>query len=149
MGRLAIFPFMKFDFQFGKKKSSIFRYAIIGVILTSVITGISQCTHIPEEQIYDIVDQIQRKIPGKPLNDYIISDPILLDRRIKRDVDYAILEYERLTGDDGSVRMSPSYFSEKSPDGSNAQKLLGGEMRICGSWVPDCPKENQAKLVQW
>ena len=140
---------MKFDFQFGKKKSNIFRYAIIGVILTSVVTGISQCTHIPEEKIYDIVDQIQRKIPGKPLNDWIITDPILLDRRIKRDVDSAILEYERLTGDDGKIRMSPSYFSEKPPDGSNAQKLLGGEMRICGSWVPDCPKENQAKLVQW
>ena len=74
---------MKFDFQFGKKKSNIFRYAIIGVIFTSVVTGISQCTHIPEEQIYDIVDQIQRKIPGKPLNDWIITDPILLDRRIK------------------------------------------------------------------
>ena len=140
---------MKFDFQFGKKKLSIFKYAIIGVIFTSTITIISQCTRIPEENLYDIVDEIQRKIPNKPLNDYIISDPILLDRRIKRDVDSAILEYERLTGDNGSVRMSPSYFSEKPPDGSNAQKLLGGEMRICGSWVSDCPKENQAELVQW
>lgn len=149
MGRLAIFPFMKFDFQFGKKKSSIFKYAIVGVIFTSVVTVISQCTHIPEEKIYDIVDQIQRKIPGKPLNDWIITDPILLDRRIKRDVDRAIEDYERLTGDDGRVRINPSYFSEKPPDGSNAQKLLGGEMRICGSWVSDCPKENQAELVQW
>lgn len=134
---------MKFDFQFGKKKSSIFKYAVIGVIFTSTITIISQCTRIPEENLYDIVDEIQRKIPNKPLNDYIISDPILLDRRIKRDVDSAILEYERLIGDNGSVRMSPSYFSEKPPDGSNAQKLLGGEMRICGSWVSDCPKENE------
>ena len=140
---------MKFDFQFGKKKPSIFKYAIIGVIFTSTITIISQCTRIPEENLYDIVDEIQRKIPNKPLNDYIISDPILLDRRINRDVDSAILEYERLTGDNGSVRMSPSYFSEKPPDGSNSQKLLGGEMRICGSWVSDCPKENQAELVQW
>ena len=136
---------MKFDFQFGKKKSSIFKYAIVGVIFTSTITVISQCTRISEEKLYDIVDQVQRKIPGKPLNDYIITDPILLDRRIKRDVDSAILEYERLTGDDGSVRISPSYFSEKPPDGSKAQKLLGGELRICGSWVPDCPKENQVQ----
>jgi len=135
--------FVKFDFQFSKKKPSIFKYAIVGVIFTSVVTGISQCTRIPEENLYDIVDEIQRKIPNKPLNDCIISDPILLDRRIKRDVDSAILEYERLTRDNGSVRMSPSYFSEKPPDGSNAQKLLGGELRICGSWVPDCPKENQ------
>ena len=136
---------MKFNFNFGKKKPSIFKYAIVGVIFTSTITIISQCTRIPEEKLYDIVDQVQRKIPGKPLNDYIITDPILLDRRIKRDVDSAILEYERSTGDDGSVRISPSYFSEKPPDGSKAQKLLGGELRICGSWVPDCPKENQVE----
>jgi hypothetical protein len=134
-----------FNFNFGKKKPSIFKYAIVGVIFTSTITVISQCTRIPEEKLYDIVDEIQRKIPGKPLNDYIITDPILLDRRIRRDVDSAILEYERLTGDDGSVRISPSYFSEKAPDGSKAQKLLGGELRICGSWVPDCPKENQVQ----
>lgn len=134
-----------FNFNFGKKKPSIFKYAIVGVIFTSTITIISQCTRIPEEKLYDIVDQVQRKIPGKPLNDYIITDSILLDRRIKRDVDSAILEYERLTGDDGSVRISPSYFSEKPPDGSKAQKLLGGELRICGSWVPDCPKENQVQ----
>ena len=134
-----------FNFNFGKKKPSIFKYAIVGVIFTSTITVISQCTRIPEEKLYDIVDEIQRKIPGKPLNDYIITDPILLDRRIRRDVDSAILEYERLTGDDGRVRISPSYFSEKAPDGSKAQKLLGGELRICGSWVPDCPKENQVQ----
>jgi len=134
-----------FNFNFGKKKPTIFKYAIVGVIFTSTITVISQCTRISEEKLYDIVDQVQRKIPGKPLNDYIITDPILLDRRIKRDVDSAILEYERLTGDDGSVRISPSYFSEKPPDGSKAQKLLGGELRICGSWVPDCPKENQVQ----
>ena len=136
--------FMKFDFQFGKKKSSIFRYAIIGVVFTSLVAGVSQCTHIPEENIYDFIDEVQRKyFPQTDLNDIIINTPQLLDRRVHRDVDKAIKDYEDLTGDDGSVRISPSYFSEKAPDKSNAQKLLGGEMRICGSWIPDCPKENQ------
>jgi hypothetical protein len=135
---------MKFDFQFGKKKSSIFRYAVIGVVFTSLVTGVSQCTHIPEENIYDFIDEVQRKyFPQTDLNDIIINTPQLLDRRVHRDVDKAIKDYEDLTGDDGSVKISPSYFSEKAPDKSNAQKLLGGEMRICGSWVPDCPKENQ------
>jgi len=135
---------VKFDFQFGKKKSSIFRYAIIGVVFTSLVTGVSQCTHIPEENIYDFVDEVQRKyFPQTDLNDIIINTPQLLDRRVHRDVDKAIRDYEDLTGDDESVRISPSYFSEKAPDKSNAQKLLGGEIRICGSWVPDCPKENQ------
>ena len=137
---------MKFNFQFGKKKSSIFRYAIIGVVFTSLVTGVSQCTHIPEENIYDFVDEVQRKyFPQTDLNDIIINTPQLLERRVHRDVDKAIRDYEDLTGDDGSVRISPSYFSEKAPDKSNAQKLLGGEMRICGSWVPDCPKENQVQ----
>jgi hypothetical protein len=136
--------FMKFDFQFGKKKSSIFRYAVIGVVFTSIVAGVSQCTHIPEENIYDFIDEVQRKyFPQTDLNDIIINTPQLLDRRVHRDVDKAIKDYEDLTGDDGSVRISPSYFSEKAPDKSNAQKLLGGEMRICGSWVPDCPKENK------
>jgi hypothetical protein len=135
---------VKFDFQFGKKKSSIFRYAIIGVVFTSLVTGVSQCTHISEENIYDFVDEVQRKyFPQTDLNDIIINTPQLLERRVHRDVDKAIRDYEDLTGDDGSVRISPSYFSEKAPDKSNAQKLLGGEIRICGSWIPDCPKENQ------
>jgi hypothetical protein len=144
--RIGEIVFVKFNFQFGKKKSSIFRYAIIGVVFTSLVTGVSQCTHIPEENIYDFVDEVQRKyFPQTDLNDIIINTPQLLERRVHRDVDKAIRDYEDLTGDDGSVRISPSYFSEKAPDKSNAQKLLGGEMRICGSWVPDCPKENQVQ----
>jgi len=132
---------MEFNFQFGKKPKTIFRYAIIGVMFTSIVTGVSQCTRIPEEKIYDIVDEVQRKIPGKPLNDYIINDPVLLDRRVHRDVDRAIRDYERLTGDDGKVKLPSPRYSEKPPDGSYAQSVLGGEMRLCAPWVDDCPKE--------
>ena len=138
---------MKFDFQFGKKKSSIFRYAIIGVIFTSVVTGISQCTHIPEEQIYDIVDQIQRKIPGKPLNDWIISDPILLDRRIKGDVNRAIYavnpEYNRIISeyDKKYEQRYIEYPIDKSVCYTKECKALGGEMRICAPWVDGCSNE--------
>jgi hypothetical protein len=132
---------VKFDFQFGKKPKTIFRYAIIGVVFTSLVTGVSQCTHIPEEKIYDIVDQVQRKLPAKPLNDYIINDPVLLDRRVHRDVDRAISDYERLTGDDGSAMIRGPKLVERPSDGSKAQELLGGEMRLCAPWVDDCPKE--------
>ena len=138
---------MKFDFQFGKKKSSIFRYAIIGVILTSVVTGISQCTHIPEEQIYDIVDQIQRKIPGKPLNDWIITDPILLDRRIKGDLNRAIdavnPEYNRIISeyDKKYEQRYVEYPIDKSVCYTKDCKALGGELRICAPWVDSCPKQ--------
>ena len=138
---------MKFDFQFGKKKSSIFRYAIIGVILTSVVTGISQCTHIPKEQIYDIVDQIQRKIPGKPLNDWIITDPILLDRRIKGDVNRAIdavnPEYNRIISeyDKKYEQRYVEYPIDKSVCYTDECQSLGGEIRLCAPWLDNCPNQ--------
>ena len=133
---------MKFHFQFGKKKSTIFRYAVIGVIFTSIVAGVSQCTHIPEESIYDFVDEVQRKyFPQTDLNDIIINTPQLLDRRVHRDVDKAIKDYEDLTGDDGSVIIKEPKLVERPPDGSKAQELLGGEMRLCAPWVDDCPKD--------
>jgi len=131
-----------FNFNFGNKKPDIKQYAIIGIILTSVIATLTQCTGIKETFLWDIFDEVQRRyFPQTMLNDFVIKDPEKLDRRIKRDVDAAISEYERLTGDDGKVRIPSPRYSEKPPDGSYAQSVLGGEMRICAPWVDDCPKE--------
>jgi hypothetical protein len=129
-------------FKFGKQKPDIKQYAIIGIILSSIIAVLSQCTGIKETSLWDIFDEVQRRyFPQTMLNDFVIKDPEKLDRRIKRDVDAAISEYERLTGDDGKVRIPSPRYSEKPPDGSYAQSVLGGEMRICAPWVDDCPKE--------
>jgi hypothetical protein len=134
-------PVMEFKFNFGKKKPTIFRLALIGVILTSVVAGLSYCSGVDETRIYDLVDEIQRKyFPQTDLNDYIIKDDALLRRRIKRDVDRAIEDYWNQLPPDHTLK--PRYH-ELPPDGSEAQKLLGGEMRLCASWVPDCPEENQ------
>ena len=130
------------NFNFGKKKPDIKQYAIIGIALSSIIGLLSQCTGIKQDSIWDLLDEVQRRyFPQTILNDFIIKDPEKLDRRIKRDVDAAIAEYERLTGDDGKVRIPSPRYSEKPPDGSYAQSVLGGEMRICAPWVDDCPKE--------
>ena len=129
-------------FKFGKQKPDIKQYAIIGIILSSIIAVLSQCTGIKETSLWDIFDEVQRRyFPQTMLNDFVIKDPEKLDRRIKRDVDAAISEYERLTGDDGKVRIPSPRYSEKPPDGSYAQSVLGGEMRMCAPWVDDCPKE--------
>jgi hypothetical protein len=61
-----------------------------------------------------------------------------VDRRTKRDVDKAIRDYERLTGDSDDVRIPLPRLIEKAPDNSEAQKLLGGEMRLCSPWIDDC-----------
>ena len=129
-------------FKFGKQKPDIKQYAIIGIVLSSIIALLSQCTGIKQDSIWDLFDEVQRRyFPQTILNDFIIKDPEKLDRRVKRDVDAAIAEYERLTGDDGKVRIPSPRYSEKPPDGSYAQSVLGGEMRICAPWVDDCPKE--------
>ena len=129
-------------FKFGKQKRDIKQYAIIGIVLSSMIAVLSQCTGIKQDGIWDLLDEVQRRyFPQTILNDFVIKDPEKLDRRIKRDVDAAISEYERLTGDDGKVRIPSPRYSEKPPDGSYAQSVLGGEMRLCAPWVDDCPKE--------
>jgi len=129
-------------FKFGKQKPDIKKYAIIGIVLSSIIAVLSQCTGIKQDGIWDLLDEVQRRyFPQTILNDFVIKDPEKLDRRIKRDVDAAISEYERLTGDDGKVRIPSPRYSEKPPDGSYAQSVLGGEMRLCAPWVDDCPKE--------
>ena len=136
-----IAPLM-FNFNFGKKKPDIKQYAIIGIVLSSIIGLLSQCTGIKHDSIWDLLDEVQRRyFPQTILNDFVIKDPEKLDRRIKRDVDAAIAEYERLTGDDGKVRIPSPRYSEKPPDGSYAQSVLGAEMRLCAPWVDNCPKE--------
>jgi hypothetical protein len=133
---------MRVNFNLGKKKPDIKQYAIIGIVLSSIIAALSQCTGVSETGLWDLLDEIQRKyFPGTILNEFVIKDDKKLERRIKRDVDAAIAEYERLTGDDGKVRMPKPRYSEKPPDGSYAQSVLGGEMRLCAPWVDDCPKQ--------
>ena len=133
---------MQFNFNFGNKKPDIKQYAIIGIILTSVIVTLTQCTGIKETTIWDVFDEVQRKFfPQTMLNDFIIKDPEKLDRRINRDVDQAIADYERLTGDGRGAMIPKQRYIEKPPDGSYAQSVLGGEMRICAPWVEDCPPE--------
>ena len=135
-----------FNFNFGNKKPDIKQYAIIGIVLSSIIGLLSQCTGIKQNNIWDLLDEVQRRyFPHSIINDFIIKDPEKLDRRVHRDVDRAIAEYERLTGDDGKVRIPSPRYSEKPPDGSVCYtkdcQSLGGEMRLCAPWLDKCPKE--------
>ena len=131
-------------FKFGKQKPDIKQYAIIGIILSSLIAALSQCTGVSQDGLWDLLDEIQRKyFPQTILNEIFIQDPNKVERRVKRDVDRALAEvtpeYDRII-EESNKRYKPRY-SEKAPDGSEAQRLLGGEMRICAVWVDDCPKQ--------
>lgn len=132
------------NFNFGKKKPDKKQLIILSIILSSIIAALSQCTGASEDGLWDLLDEIQRKyFPQTILNEIFIQDPNKVERRVKRDVDRALdevtPEYDRII-EESNKRYKPRY-SEKPPDGSEAQRLLGGEMRICAVWVDDCPKE--------
>ena len=132
------------NFNFGKKKPDKKQLIILSIVLSSIIAALSQCTGASEDGLWDLLDEIQRKyFPQTILNEIFIQDPNKVERRVKRDVDRALAEvtpeYDRII-EESNKRYKPRY-SEKAPDGSEAQRLLGGEMRICAVWVDDCPKE--------
>jgi len=128
-----------FNFNFGKKKPDKKQIILISVILSGIVATLSQCTGVSSERLWDLLDELQRNIfPQTIINDILLQDPGVVDRRTKRDVDKAIREYERLTGDSADVRIPLPRLIEKAPDNSEAQKLLGGEMRLCAPWVEDC-----------
>jgi hypothetical protein len=131
---------MKFNFHFGKKKASITTIIVLSFILASL----SSCLKIEEKTIWDIVyEYLQTYQPDSPLIPELQKDPGIVERDVKRTVDKAIRDYERLTGDDGTVRMPSPRYSEKSVDTSvcytDECRSLGGEMRLCSPWVDNCP----------
>ena len=132
------------NFNFGNKKPDKKQLVIISIVLSTLIAALSQCTKIPDHALWDLLDEVQRKyFPNGILNELILKDPHAVERRVKRDVDRAIdevtPEYDRII-QESNKRYKPRYV-EKPPDGSEAQRLLGGEMRICAVWVDDCPKQ--------
>ena len=135
---------MKVNFNFGKKKTDKKQLIIVGLVLSTLIATLSQCTGVSENGLWDLLDEVQRKyFPQGILNELILQDPNQVKRRVERDVtkaiDEAIPEYNRFI-EESNKKYKPKYV-EKPPDGSEAQKLLGGEMRICAVWVDDCPKD--------
>ena len=92
---------MKFNFSFGKKSKTITQWAVISITVSLIVLGSHKCTGISENKIWDFIDEIQReltknKVPvPEELNDYIIKTPEHLNRRVIRDVDIAIDNYER------------------------------------------------------
>jgi hypothetical protein len=128
-----------FNFNFGKKKPDKKQIVIISLVLSAIVATLSECTGTSSERLWDLLDEVQRTMfPQTIINDVLLQDPGVVDRRVKRDVDKAIRDYERLTGDEGGGRIPLPRLIEKAPDSSEAQKLLGGEMRLCAPWIEDC-----------
>ena len=132
-----------FNFNFGKKKPDKKQIILISVILSGIVATLSQCSGVPSERLWDLLDEVQRSLfPQTIINDVLLQDPGVVDRRVERDVDRAIAEYERLTKDSEPPRVPLPRLIEKSLDTSKCYteecKKLGGEMRLCAPWVEGC-----------
>ena len=131
---------MKINFSFGKKKASIKTI----LILTLIVTSLSSCLKIEDKHIWDIIyETLVKYNPDSPLIPELQKNPGIIERKATRTVDKAIRDYERLTGDDGTVRLPSPRYSEKPVDTSvcytDECQALGGEMRLCAPWVDNCP----------
>ena len=129
---------MKFNFSFGKKKPKTTTLIIVGIIVSTIISTLSLYFRVSEEKIWDLVDEVQRKLPSTTIRDIILSDPTKVERRVVRDVDKAIADYERLTRDDPSAIIVTPRHTEEPIDTSKCFtkecQSLGGAMRITAPW---------------
>ena len=135
------------NFNIGKNKPDKNKIILISVILSGIVATLSQCTGAPQERLWDLLDEVQRRFfPQTIINDVLLQDPGVVDRRVKRDVDKAIRDYERLTGYAETPRIPLPRLIEKDLDTSKCYteecKKLGGEMRLCAIWVETCKKDN-------
>ncbi len=138
--------FFMFNFNFGKKKPDKKQIIFISVILSGIVATLSQCSGVPSERLWDLLDEVQRSLfPGTVINEVLLQDPGVVDRRVERDVDKAIREYERLTRGSEPPRVPLPRLIEKALDTSKCYteecKKLGGEMRLCSPWLDTCKKE--------
>ena len=135
-----------FNFNFGKKKPDKKQLILISAVLSVLVGSLSQCTGVSSESLWDLLDEVQRTLfPQTIINDVLLQDPGVVERRVERDVDKAIREYEELTRDSEPSRIPLSRLIEKAPDEalcySEECKKLGGEMRICSPWLDTCKEE--------
>jgi hypothetical protein len=137
------------NFNFGNKKPDKKQLMIVGIVLSTIMATLSQCTGISESNLWDLLDEVQRKFfPGTIINELILRDPNAIERRIKRDVDRAIdevtPEYNRII-EEANKKYKPRHIeSEIDPTVCYTKdcQSLGGEMRICAIWSTDCVKKD-------
>ena len=140
-GKLTTLP----DISSKKIKSVIFSFIIV-----LIIVSLSGWLKISEKDLWKIYTSILQQFG---LNHELprTESEKELESRIELEVDRAINdvtpEYDRIISD-YDMKYKPRY-SEKPVDENLCYtkdcKALGGELRICSSWVPDCPITNQVQ----
>lgn len=133
-GKFKVLPSVRI-----KNIRGFFIISIIGII----IAGLAGTLKLNEKDLWKIYNlliarfNLQHELPE------VKNNQKQLEAQIELEVDKAIREYERLTGDDGTVRLPSPRYSERPVDSSvcytDECRALGGEMRLCAPWVDNCP----------
>lgn len=118
---------------------------IVVSIVAIIIAGFAGHLNIDEKQLWKIYTALIERLGLKQDLPELPDHQKQLDAKVELEVDEAIRKYERLTGDDGYVRLPAPRYSERPVDSSvcytDECRSLGGEMRICSPWVDSCPKQ--------
>jgi len=133
-----------FNFNFGKRPDKK-QLIIVGIVLLTLITALSQCSKISENALWDLLDEIQREFfPQTIINEVILKDPDKINRRVERDVTRAIEqvtpEYDRII-QESDKKYQPKYIEEKNDENlcyTDECKKLTPPMRICAPWIETC-----------
>ena len=136
-----------FNFNFGKKPDKK-QLITVGIILSTLIAALSQCSKISENTLWDLLDEIQREFfPQTIINEVILKDPDKINRRVERDVTRAIEkvtpEYDRII-QEADKKYQTKYIEEKNDESlcyTDECKALAPPMRLCAGWLDDCPKD--------
>lgn len=137
------------NFNFGKKKPDKKQLIVVGVILSTIIASLSQCTGVSENGLWDLLDEMQRKyFPNTIVGQIILQDPDKVKRRVERDVDKAVDDYWKKSGLKKAEVYKPIYIEKEVDEKvcyTDDCKSLGGEIRLCGPWVPGCQVAKEEK----
>ena len=122
-------PDFEYKFHVGAKKPSTVRFVVIGVVLGLIADLLSKYLKVPNEQIWDLIDEIGRTFKISDINNLVLAHSKLLERRIERDVDEAVEDYLEGTKE---PPVTPIFTEEKE-----GETELGGEMRLTAPWKFD------------
>jgi hypothetical protein len=155
-------PEFSFNIKFTPKRS------IISIIVASILVFITTKCEISKEDVLKFYNELRRVVKldfinkneilkefDNQLNEKINRTPELLDYKIKRELDYALIDYENQEKKFRVVNMKNKNILEEinKPKYDELQRLIienavyyefaDGTMGIRGAWVTPDPREMQ------
>ena len=142
--------------------------SIISIVVASILVLITTKCEISKEDVLKIYNELRRVVKldfinkneilkefDNQLNEKINRTPELLDYKIKRELDYALIDYENQEKKSRVVNMKNKNILEEinKPKYDELQRLIienavyyefaDGTMGIRGAWVAPDPREIQ------